>query len=84
MAEGVVFWRAWLQWIGGFGTIVIAVSVLTMLGIGGMEVFQSAMPHGDHATVEARVLRSSAVLGWIYATFTAACAVSLWFAGMPT
>ncbi len=84
LGRGVVFWRAWLQWIGGFGTIIIAVSVLTMLGIGGMEVFQSAMPHGDHATVEARVLRSSAVLGWIYATFTAACAVSLWFAGMPT
>jgi len=84
LGRGVVFWRAWLQWIGGFGTIVIAVSVLTMLGIGGMEVFRSAMPHGDHATVEARVLRSSAVLGWIYVTFTVACAVSLWFAGMPT
>ncbi len=84
LGRGVVFWRAWLQWIGGFGTIVIAVSVLTMLRIGGMEVFQSAMPHGDHATVEARVLRSTAALGWIYATFTAACAVSLWFAGMPT
>ncbi len=83
LGRGVVFWRAWLQWIGGFGTIVLAVSVLPMLGIGGMQVFQSAMPHGDHATVEARILRSTAALGWIYATLTLACAVSLWFVGMP-
>ncbi len=81
--RAVLFWRAWLQWLGGLATIVLAVSVLPMLGIGGMEVFRGAMPHGDHATLEARVRRSALALSWIYALLTLACAAALWSAGMP-
>ena len=81
--RAVLFWRAWLQWLGGLATIVLAVSVLPMLGIGGMEVFHGAMPHGDHATLEARVRRSALALSWIYALLTLACAAALWSAGMP-
>ena len=80
--RSVLFWRAWLQWLGGLGTIVLAVSVLPMLGVGGMQVFQSAMPHGDHATVEERVRRSALALSWIYALLTMLCAGLLWVAGM--
>ncbi len=80
--RSVLFWRAWLQWLGGLGTIVLAVSVLPMLGVGGMQVFQSAMPHGDHATIEERVLRSALALSWIYGLLTALCAGLLWAAGM--
>ena len=81
--RGVVIWRAWLQWLGGLGTIVLAVSVLPMLGVGGMQVFHGAMPHGDHASLEARAIRSAAALSWIYAGLTLACAAALLAAGMP-
>lgn len=81
--RGVLFWRAWLQWLGGLGTIVLAVSVLPMLGVGGMQVFRSAMPHGDHATLGARARRSALALSWVYAGLTLACAGALWAAGMP-
>ena len=80
--RSVLFWRAWLQWLGGLGTIVLAVSVLPMLGAGGMQMFRSAMPHGDHATVGERVRRSTLALSWIYALLTLACAGALWAAGM--
>ena len=63
-ARGVLFWRAWLQWLGGLGTIVLAVSVLPMLGIGGMQAFASAKPHGDRATLEARAVRSALDRCW--------------------
>ena len=81
--RSVLFWRAWLQWLGGLATIVLAVSVLPMLGVGGMQVFQSAMPHGGHATVEERARRSALALSWVYALLTALCAGLLWAAGMP-
>lgn len=80
--RSVLFWRAWLQWLGGLGTIVLAVSVLPMLGVGGMQAFHSAMPHGDHATIEERARRSALALSWIYALLTAFCAGLLWAAGM--
>jgi trk system potassium uptake protein TrkH len=82
-SRGVLFWRAWLQWLGGLGTIVLAVSVLPMLGIGGMQSFASAMPHGDRATLEARATRTVVDVCWIYAGLTAICAVVLWGVGMP-
>ena len=81
--HGVLFWRAWMQWLGGLGTIVLAVLVLPMLGVGGMQVFRSAMPLGDRAALEAHAMRSALALGWIYAGLTALCAGGLWAAGMP-
>lgn len=80
--RSVLFWRAWLQWLGGLATIVVAVSVLPMLGAGGMQMFRSAMPHGDHATIVERVRRSAMTLSWIYALLTLICIVALWAAGM--
>ncbi|MCH7943472.1 MAG: potassium transporter [Proteobacteria bacterium] len=80
--RSVLFWRAFLQWLGGLATIVMAVSVLPMLGAGGMQVFRGAMPHGDHATIVDRVRRSAMALSWIYALLTLICAIALWLAGM--
>ncbi|MFP6732168.1 MAG: potassium transporter TrkG [Alphaproteobacteria bacterium] len=80
--RSVLFWRAWLQWLGGLAAIIMAVSVLPMLSAGGMQMFRSAMPHGDHATIVDRVLRSGLTLSWIYALLTLICAIALWLAGM--
>ena len=65
--RSVVFWRAWLQWLGGLAAIVMAVSVLPMLSAGGMQMFHSALPHGAHATIVDRVRRSALTPSWIYA-----------------
>ena len=79
--RSVLFWRALLQWLGGLGTIVLAVSVLPMLGVGGMQVFRGVMPHGDHASIEDRARRSAYALSWIYGLLTVACVVLLWIGG---
>lgn len=81
--RAVVFWRSAMQWLGGLATIVVAVSLLPALEVGGMQLFQSVMPYGHHATIEARLRRTTATLGWIYALLTAICAAALWAAGMP-
>ena len=80
--RSVLFWRAFLQWLGGLATIVMAVSVLPMLGAGGMQAFRGAMHHGDHATIVDRVKRSAVTLSWIYALLTLICVIALWGAGM--
>lgn len=82
LGRGLLFWRAWLQWLGGFGTIILMVSVLPMLGVGGMQIFVSAMPYGDHATLGARLKRLALTLASLYGGLTILCAFALWVAGM--
>ena len=41
MSPGVLVWRALLQWLGGIGIIVMAMAVLPMLSIGGMQLFKT-------------------------------------------
>ena len=40
LPHGILLWRGLLQWLGGLGIIVMAVAVLPMLQVGGMQAFQ--------------------------------------------
>ncbi|MDP7547380.1 MAG: potassium transporter TrkG, partial [Alphaproteobacteria bacterium] len=62
----ILLWRALLQWGGGLLSIVLAVSLVSHLGIGGMEAFQSALPRGEGASLPARMLQTAQDLFWIY------------------
>ena len=42
--EGVLFWRSLTHWIGGMGIIFLAVAILPLLGIGGMQIFAAEAP----------------------------------------
>jgi trk/ktr system potassium uptake protein len=79
---GVLLWRALLHWIGGIGIIVIAVTVLPVLRIGGMQLFR--MESSDRSEkIRPRVSQVSGVLISVYVTLTTVCAVALVIAGMP-
>ena len=82
MSPAILLWRALLQWCGGLLTIVLAVSLITHLGIGGMAVFHSALPRGEGGSLPARMLQSAQDLFWIYVVLTLVSAVALWAAGM--
>ncbi len=78
---GVLAWRAILQWLGGVGIIVMAIAVLPMLQVGGMQIFR--MESSD--TSEKILPRAQQIVGSIvllYAALTFACAVSYWAFGM--
>ncbi len=81
--RSIVFWRALTQWIGGLGTIMLALAMLSLLGVGGMQLSRSAMPRGERDTLEVRLIEAGRSIWWIYALLTLACAVLLWVAGMP-
>ncbi|MBI2235755.1 MAG: potassium transporter TrkH [Magnetospirillum sp.] len=81
MPRGLLLWRALLQWLGGIGVVVLAVTVLPALAMGGMQVFriESAAP-SDRATP--RTSRVGSAIVAIYAGMTAVLAAALWLAGM--
>ena len=78
---GILLWRAIQQWLGGLGIIVMAVSVLPMLQIGGMQVFRAeAFDTPEKILPRARQISGS--MTRIFAGLTAACAALYWLAGM--
>ncbi len=80
---GILLWRALLQWLGGIGIIVVAVGVLPVLRIGGMQLFR--MESSDTSEkVLPRVTQVAAGIGLIYIALTAICAASYRLAGMTS
>ncbi|MGE5545597.1 MAG: TrkH family potassium uptake protein [Solirubrobacterales bacterium] len=78
---GLLLWRAMLHWMGGMGIIVMAVAVLPLLRIGGMQFFR--MESSDKSDrIKPRVSQTAGGIAVVYGLFTAACAVLLWLAGM--
>jgi len=81
MLPGILVWRALLQWIGGFGFIVMAMAILPLLSIGGMHVFRAE--YSDHSDgIMPRSTQVFGTIGGLYAFITLICALCLWTAGM--
>jgi trk system potassium uptake protein TrkH len=80
---GILFWRGLLQWIGGLGIIVMAVAVLPMLQIGGMQIFK-AEGFDTSEKILPRATQISGSLIMVFAGLTAICAVLYNAAGMDT
>jgi trk system potassium uptake protein TrkH len=83
MAPSMLFYRQEIQWLGGIGVIVLAVALLPMLGIGGMQLYkaETAGPLKDERFTP-RLARTARVLVVVYTVLTAICAASYWLAGM--
>ncbi|MEE1556806.1 MAG: potassium transporter TrkG, partial [Alphaproteobacteria bacterium] len=82
MPPAILLWRALLQWAGGLLSIILAVSLISHLGIGGMEAYQSALPRGEGANLPTRMLQTTQDLFWIYVLLTLFGAIALWATGM--
>ncbi|PCJ87260.1 MAG: potassium transporter TrkH [Hyphomicrobiales bacterium] len=80
-APGALFWRAILQWLGGLGIIVMAVAVLPMLQIGGMQIFKAEAFDTSDAILP-RVTQISGAMTLIYIALTIACSFAYFSAGM--
>ncbi len=77
---GILLWRALLQWLGGIGIIVMAIAILPVLKIGGMQLFR--MESSDHSEkVMPRVTQVASGIGFVYLVLTGICALALWAVG---
>ncbi len=70
--RGILFWRSMTQWIGGMGIIVMAVAILPILGIGGMQLFQSEAPGISPDKLKPRIRDTAKRLWVIYIVLTIA------------
>ena len=83
LPRSILYYRHQLQWLGGMGIIVLAVAVLPMLGIGGMQLYRAETPGPVKDTkLTPRITETAKALWYVYLTFTAACAASYMAAGM--
>lgn len=83
LPKSILFYRQQLQWLGGIGIIVIAVAILPMLGIGGMQLYRAETPGPvKDSKLTPRITQTAKVLFFIYVTLTIACALAYWLAGM--
>lgn len=80
---GILLWRAILQWLGGIGIIVVAIAVLPMLKIGGMQLFRTESSDKSDKILP-RAKQISGAIAIIYIILTMICAFFLWLAGMGT
>lgn len=83
LPKAVLFYRQQLQWLGGMGIIVLAVAVLPMLGVGGMQLYRAETPGPvKDSKMTPRIADTAKHLWYIYVFLTVACSVAYWLAGM--
>jgi len=79
----MLFYRQELQWLSGMGIIVLAVAVMPMLGIGGMQLYKAEAPGPvKDNKLTPRIAETAKALWFIYLGLTVACAIAYWLAGM--
>ncbi|APQ16534.1 TrkH family potassium uptake protein [Maribacter hydrothermalis] len=82
MPEGILFWRSLTHWIGGMGIIVLAIAILPLLGIGGMQLFSAEAPGPTGDKLHPRITDTAKRLWLIYFGYTVAETILLQIAGM--
>jgi len=82
LPKGILFWRSLTHWIGGMGIIVLAIAILPLLGIGGMQLFAAEAPGPSADKLHPRITDTAKRLWYIYVGYTAAQTLLLKLAGM--
>ena len=79
--KSILLWRAILQWLGGIGIVVMAITILPLLNIGGMQLFR--MEGSDTAEkILPKTREFTLIISLIYLALTVACGISYWLVGM--
>jgi len=83
LPRSILFYRQLLQWLGGIGIVVVAVAVLPMLGIGGMQLYKAETPGpSKNSKLTPRITETAKVLFAVYLTLTLTCATTYYLLGM--
>ncbi|NKC12230.1 MAG: potassium transporter [Gammaproteobacteria bacterium] len=83
LPPSILLYRQLLQWLGGMGIIVLAVAILPVLGIGGMQLYRAETPGPMKDTkLTPRITETAKYLWYIYLGLTLACGLAYWLAGM--
>ena len=81
MPKGILLWRAILQWLGGIGIIVMAITLMPIMNVGGMQLFQISNSDSSEKILP-KSKEISLRLIYIYSTLTILCAITYKILGM--
>tara|TARA_Y100000590_G_scaffold161086_1_gene184690 strand:- start:1415 stop:2863 length:1449 start_codon:yes stop_codon:yes gene_type:complete len=79
--KSILIWRAILQWLGGIGIIVMAITILPLLNIGGMQLFRMESSETTEKILP-KTREVTLIISIIYLTLTFVCGVAYWIVGM--
>jgi len=79
--KSILIWRAILQWLGGIGIIVMAITILPLLNIGGMQLFRMESSETTEKILP-KTREITLIISIIYLTLTFVCGVAYWIVGM--
>jgi trk system potassium uptake protein TrkH len=82
LPHSILLWRSMQEWLGGMGIIVLAVAVMPLLGVGGMQLFRAETPGPVKDKLTTRVSETAKVLWALYLGMTVVCSLAYWLAGM--
>ena len=80
---GILFWRSFIQWIGGMGIVVFYIAILPILGSGGIQLFKLEVPGPVSDKIKPRLRETAKMLWMVYLGITLANIIALVIAGMP-
>ena len=80
--KSILLWRAILQWLGGIGVIVMAITILPLLNVGGMQLFKNEQASDTAEKILPKTREVTLIISSIYLSLTLACGIAYWFAGM--
>ncbi|MBF0752329.1 MULTISPECIES: TrkH family potassium uptake protein [unclassified Pasteurella] len=83
LPKAILFYRQFLQWLGGMGIIVLAIAIIPLLGIGGMQLYRAEMSGPmKEQKIRPRIAETAKMLWIIYLSLTISCMLAYWLAGM--
>jgi trk system potassium uptake protein TrkH len=82
VSKGLLFWRSFIQWLGGMGIIVLSVAILPFLGVGGMQLYKAEVPSPVPDKLKPRIKDTATVLWKVYALISLAEVALLMIGGM--
>ena len=78
LPRSILFWRSFTHWFGGMGILVLAVAILPLLGVGGMQLYRAEAPGPQSDRITPRIQETAKVLWWVYVLLTLVEVVFLW------
>jgi len=80
--KSILIWRAILQWLGGIGVIVMAITILPLLNVGGMQLFRKDQTSDTSEKILPKTREVTLVISIIYLILTLTCGAAYWAVGM--
>ena len=82
LTQAILFWRSLTHWLGGMGIVVLALAILPMLGVGGMQLYRAEVPGPQKDRLTPRIAQTAKLLWGVYVLISAVEMLLLWLGGM--